>query len=276
MFHQLKVKNYRLLADAVIDLNGINVFFGPNGSGKSTLLDTIWCFRDCAIRGVELASGERDHGIGLRWDGADEGEPISISLSTAQVEYELKFGLSSGRIEPFPGECLRSLTSKRTLIQRSPGSDKAELFNSTVQGNLQVPLREPEKLSLGLYLDFNRGNAEGQDLDSLLRLVRFYPARSFAFRTLKRFGSESDTDTRLWERGENLWSVLRILHDRRHFDDRYDTIMRFMKRSFPTFDGLFLEQTGPNTVYGASWRRDAGTKFGHPAFRMGIWTCCYC
>jgi hypothetical protein len=87
------------------------------------------------------------------------------------------------------------------------------LFYSTV-GIVQAPLREPEKLSLGLYLDFNHGIAEGQDLDSLLRLVRYYPARSFAFRTLKRFGSESDTDTRLWERGENLWSVLRILHDR--------------------------------------------------------------
>ena len=139
-----------------------------------------------------------------------------------------------------------------------------------MQGNLQVPLREPEKLSLGLYLDFNRGMAEGQDLDSLLRLVRFYPARSFAFRTLKRFGSESDTDTRLWERGENLWSVLRILHDRRHFDDRYDTIMRFMKRSFPTFDGLFLEQTGPNTVYARFLEKGRRHQIGHPAFRMGI------
>ena len=45
MFHQLKVKNYRLLADAVIDLNGITSSLARTGSGKSTSGDTIWCFR---------------------------------------------------------------------------------------------------------------------------------------------------------------------------------------------------------------------------------------
>jgi predicted ATPase len=33
-------------------------------------------------------------------------------------------------------------------------------------------------------------------------------------------------------------------------DDRYDIIMEFMRETFPSFRGLFIEQTGPNSVYG--------------------------
>jgi predicted ATPase len=63
----LTTRNYRCLADLSLELRPINVFFGANGSGKSTILDTIWFFRDCAINGVEDASGNQGHGIGLLW-----------------------------------------------------------------------------------------------------------------------------------------------------------------------------------------------------------------
>ena len=32
-------------------------------------------------------------------------------------------------------------------------------------------------------------------------------------------------------------------------DERYDTIIRYMRRAFPDFDGIVLEQTGPGSVY---------------------------
>ena len=66
---RMSVRNYRALADVQLELRPINVVFGPNGAGKSTLLDSLYFFRDCAIRGVEVASSERDHGIGILWDG---------------------------------------------------------------------------------------------------------------------------------------------------------------------------------------------------------------
>ena len=61
----LQIKNFRSLADVNIQINPLNIIFGPNGAGKTTLLDTLWFVRDCAIRGVDLASSERDSGIGL-------------------------------------------------------------------------------------------------------------------------------------------------------------------------------------------------------------------
>ena len=245
----LKVKNYRSLADISIDLKSLNVLFGPNGSGKSTLLDTIWFFRDCAINGVELASSKRSHGIGLLWDGAEDGAQISICLADDKVEYSLSFGLSEGRIESFAGEQLRSKSRDVNLIKRSVGSDKASLFDATMDQSATFTLREPEKLSLSRYLDYDAKNNDAVKLDRLLHFVRFYHTRSFFLHRLKQQGSEGSYETRLSDRGDNAWSVLRNLHDKRSVDDRFDTIMRFMRESFPSFDVLVLEQTGANSVY---------------------------
>ena len=246
---KIAVRNYRALAAVDLDLRPINLIFGPNGAGKSTLLDTLYFFRDCAIRGVEVASSERSHGIGILWDGADDDGGISIGLATDSVAYDLTFSLAAGRIEAFAGETLGSTSRQRTLIDRSTGSDSASLYHTEIRQTVQVNLREPQKLSLGLFLDFNRGDEEAGRLDKLLHFMRFYHSRSFFLHRLKRQGSESSHETRLWDLGHNAWSVLRNLHDKRSVDERYDTIMQYMTEAFPVFDGMLLEQTGPASVY---------------------------
>jgi len=250
---ELRVKNYRCLADVALDIRPVNVVFGPNGAGKSTLLDTLYFFRDCAIRGVVDASSNRSHGIGILWDGADDDARISLAVATDNVDYSLTFGLSSGRIEPFPGEVLRSKSADRMLINRKVGTDQVSLYHTNIDQHVSIPLREPDKLSMGLFLDFNRGDDEAGYLDRVMHFVRLYHARSFFLYRLKRDGSESSHETRLRDRGDNAWSVLRNLHDKKSVDDRYETVMSYMRESFPTFEGIVLEQTGPNSVY-ASFR----------------------
>ena len=245
----LQIKNFRSLADVNIQINPLNIIFGPNGAGKTTLLDTIWFVRDCAIRGVDLASSERDHGIGLLWDGADEGENISIKIVTPSGEYEVSFGYSSGRIEPFAGEKLFSDHDNK-LIVRIIGSDKAQVYLTDQQELEFITLREPEKLALSRYVAFENSEPAASNIDNLLRVVRNYNSRSASLFKIKRFGSESDSGERLQDRCDNLWSVLRNLHDKRVIDERYDTIISFMQESFPAFDNLFFEQTGRYTVYG--------------------------
>jgi len=245
----LQIKNFRSLADVKIQINPLNIIFGPNGAGKTTLLDTIWFVRDCAIRGVDLASSERDHGIGLLWDGADEGENISIKIVTPSGEYEVSFGYSSGRIEPFAGEKLFSEHDNK-LIVRIIGSDKAQVYRTDLQELEFITLREPEKLALSRYVAFENSEPAASNIDNLLRVVRNYNSRLASLFKIKRFGSESDSGERLQDRCENLWSVLRNLHDKRVIDERYDTIISFMQESFPAFDNLFFEQTGRYTVYG--------------------------
>ena len=245
----IRIRNYRALADIELGVGPINVIFGPNGTGKSTLLDTLYFFRDCAIRGVEAASSERSHGIGILWDGAEKDDGILIELETGGVAYGLTLSLSSGRLEAFAGEKLQSSSRAQPLIDRGPGSDKVVLYDTKIKQAVSVTLREPQKLSLGLFLDFNRGDREAGHLDQLLHFIRLYHSRSFFLYRLKRQGSESSHETRLWDLGHNAWSVLRNLHDKRSVDDRYDTIMQYMAEAFPIFDGIVLEQTGPASVY---------------------------
>ena len=253
---RIRVRNYRALADIELDVGPINVVFGPNGAGKSTLLDTLYFFRDCAIRGVEVASSERSHGIGILWDKAEEDEGVSIELATNGVAYELAFSLSAGRIESFAGEKLRPASEAATLIDRSPGSDRALLYETRLEQAVPINLREPQKLSLGLFLDFNRGHADAGYLERLLHYTRSYHSRSFLLWRLKRHGSESSHETRLWDLGNNAWSVLRNLQDKRNVDDRYSTIMKYMAEAFPAFDDIVLEQTGPSSVYASFQEKD--------------------
>ncbi len=247
----IETHNFRSLADVRVETKKLNILFGPNGSGKSTFLDTLWFIRDCAIRGVDEASSYRSHGIGALWDKAGESDNLSIKLETALITYEVIFGYSSGRIEPFVGETLFAKEHERRLIERKIGSDKANFYRFDLEQDVLVELREPEKLAFTRYLDLERWSPqEAYDLDKLLRHVHFYHLREADLYALKNRGSESNHQTWLWERCQNLWSVLRNLHDRRSIDERYDTIRKFMKKSIPSFEDLLIEQTGPNSVYG--------------------------
>lgn len=248
MLRRLHVENFRSLAGLSLDLGPLAILFGPNGAGKSSLLDTLWFLRDCAVRGVEVASSERSHGIGLRWDGAEEGAPISVGVETARARYDVRVSLSAGRIDPFPGERLRSLQRDMDLIQRPTGSDRVSFFEAEKVA-APITLREPDRLSLARYLDV-RGAEEAAEVDVLLRSIRMHRCRLFNFHGIKNVGSQSTPELRLRGRADNLWSVLRNVHDRRGADDRYDTIVSFMREALPSFDGLMFEQTGVASVTG--------------------------
>jgi predicted ATPase len=224
----LHIKNFRALAEVNVSTDSLTVLFGPNGAGKSTFLDAISFVRDCTFIGVEKAY--RNYGIGARWDGAEA--PISIGIETEQAIYEMLFGYSDG--QPIVGEKLYSKKSGIFLIERE---------SSTPVANLK-------KIS--------------PEIDNLLRSVRYYQARSAKFDELRKQGSETKMIIRLNENCDNLWSVLRHLHEKRFVDKRYDTIMEFMHESFPSFREIVFEQTAPNTVY--AHLIEKGRHFPIPAF----------
>lgn len=246
---RIRMQNYRSLADVSVEVGAVTVLFGHNGSGKSTFLDTLWFVRDCSINGVNVASERRSHGIGLLWDGADDHAPLVVALDVAGAEYELRCGLTSGRIEPFAGEMLRLTAGGRPLIERMPGSEQAKFTSGVGDQESIVTLREPSKLALERYLDQFPEVGPIKLLESVLRATRWHHSRSFRWWPLKVRGSEIGSGVVLAEDGRNLWSVLRNLHDRRSVDGRYDTILGYMREGFPGFKDLVFEATGPSSVY---------------------------
>lgn len=249
--HRLSTRNYRALADVTVELHDINVLFGPNGAGKSSLLDALWFVRDCLTFDVDVASRARNHGVDLLFDGAAPGDMVEIGTETARLRYELSLGLSAGRIEPLAGERLRSTENGIEYLQRRAGSDKASFFDPKVGSLTPVILRRPEKLGIDVYTGSESAVSGVEELCDILGTIYFYPSRSFDLVTLKERGSQQSPYQWLEESGQNLWSVLRNLHGTSAVDDRYETIIEFMRQSFPTFRDLVLEPTGPTTVYGS-------------------------
>ncbi len=242
---RLHIRNYHSLADVTIETHALNVLFGPNGAGKSKLLDAIGFMNDCMARGVDESSAYR---MGVLWDRADKGANISIKFETDLVEYEVLFRFSFGKIEPFPGEILYSKANQVCLIDRKMSSDKAIFL---LESPKIMTLRDPEKLALTKYLGLEHNYPEVTELDKLLGSVHFYHSRSINLSQLKNHGSETSHHLLLWSQGQNLWSVLRNLHDKRAIDNGYDTIISLMRKSFLHFRELVFTQTALNSVYGS-------------------------
>jgi predicted ATPase len=280
---RLVVRNYRCLRSVDYDARALNILFGPNGVGKTTFLDALWFIRDCAIRGTEESASTRHHGIGALADNAEPGdEQIGIKIETAAAAYEITFGFSAGRIEPFVGELLASKLRQINLIQRAVGSAQASFYHEQMAQEVPIKLRDPEKLALNNYLLFTDGGGEANEIDSLLRSLHLYASRAVNLFQLRRFGSEASMHTYPWDRWQNLWSALRNLNDRRAHDDRFDIIIKYMRKAFPnSFKDLTFEQIGPDRVGGSFIERGrrqpiqaSGVSDGHLQM-LGLLVCLF-
>ena len=115
---------------------------------------------------------------------------------------------------------------------------------------MQTLLTFPEKLALIQYMQGTElAHIDTLNLRDLLNSVYFYHSHYIDLYGLKNRGSESGMDISLREDGGNLWSALRNIHGKSANDSRYDTIISFMRKSFPNFKDLVFEPTGPNVVY---------------------------
>ena len=246
----LRINNFHSLADVSIEVRPINVLFGPNGSGKSTLLEAIRLVRDCVSRDVEEAVGRRNNGFSMLRQGADEWEGISIVLETVVDAYLLGLVFSNGRIQPHAAEMLYSKEKEVYLIERAGNSDEADFCYRAETPPVRTRLAFPEKLALIQYLQGTEPTPPSVfNLRNLLNSVHFYHSHYIDLHGLKHRGSESGMDISLYEKGENLWAVLQNIHGKIAIDSRYETIINFMRESFPNFKDLVFDRSGSNTVY---------------------------
>jgi len=106
MLKRVQIKNYKSIAEAVVELNQFTVFVGPNAAGKSNFLDALSFVSDCLTSSVELALKERG-GIGsVRWRSSGSGgRPpnfgmrLSMELGPGRsAEYAFEIGAVKGGV----------------------------------------------------------------------------------------------------------------------------------------------------------------------------------
>ncbi len=249
-------------------MSKINVLFGSNGVGKTSFLDALWFLHECSSRGAADPASDRHHGIGLLTDNTQPGdERIDIGVETDTAEYRVSFGYSSGRIEPFVGERLLSKNRRIVLVNRVVGSDQATMYHEQLRQDVTIKLADPERLAFSNFVLFCPPEIEAQELSALLKSLHFYSSRAVNLYQLRRLGSDSGVHTYPFDRWQNLWSALRNLQGRRAVDNRYETIIKYMRVAFPdSFKDLVLDSIGNDRV-GASFV-EAGRH--HPIQASGV------
>lgn len=251
LIRRLHVSNFRSHVATDLPLDPVDVFFGPNTAGKTTLFDALWLLRDCGARSISSATAKRGHGIGMLWREAAEGERIHIGIECDDFHYEIRIGFVDGRVDDTPGETLTQISTGAVLMHRQTGLRKIDIKKADDTEMESTPLREPERLSLDVFQFYHPNVVGVSRLDQALRNIRYFHCRSFNLYFLRTRGSEAGTDWRLSDSGQNLWSILRNLQGRRAADDRYQTILNYLRRAFPSVDELVLEPSGPEYVTGS-------------------------
>ena len=208
MINQLKVKNYRSLADVTVNFELLTVLVGPNGSGKSNLVDVLRFVSEALIHGLDSAVIKR-HGMSAlrRWSGKGRPYDVEIGLSISgnvilAADYQFTLGgelrgeyrVKSERCEVYdPSGPFSKPLSKFETLNGEWSASPMEVAPSLQPTALALPLLtglEPLRLVYDLLTSMSFYNIVPNDLTEPQKPANAYP---------------------LTERGDNLASLLRDL-----------------------------------------------------------------
>lgn len=268
-FNNIKIKNYRSLAEVNLKLGSLNLFFGPNGVGKTTILDALWFIRGCSAQGLQSTIRNRNYGRDLLWANADDQSSIFVEVETAELQYSIEVGFASGKPLDYPGERLVLKNGQKGTIYTRKTDDRMMVNIKTDQGpsGWVTTGKGDDRLYLRRMLDHYEGSHPVFHLNQLIFDITKVACRYFQLHELKRFGSESGPDTALSDLGRNVLSAFRNLRDRKDAGDkRYDVILKYFKQAFPEIENIRTEQTSPTLVY--AYFKEQGLDRELPAFSM--------
>lgn len=237
---ELRIRNYKNIATAVVPLQDLTVLVGPNGAGKSNCVDALSFVADCLNHSIQLAFANRGGIAAVRRKSS--GHPTHLGLSFHLQSVEGSWARYTFEIAARPREAFR-VAREQCIVQSAWGQShefKVEngKFIREVPGIR--PHIEPDRLALTVL----SGLEEFRLIFDFLTGIRRYNLRPERLRELQ--DPDPGEGTTLLSDGRNAAAVLRrIREDSARNGHVYERICRLLSQVVPGTTSVQPKSVGP-------------------------------
>jgi len=239
---KLIVRNYKNLRSLDLDLQPLMVFCGPNGGGKSNLLDAISLV-------AEMLQGDVNTTIRNRRLGneealsklADFDDAMLIEIRSNDVEYQIR--LHNRQI----GELVK--LDQQQFAEREINADSFRFDPALPKTKNSSRKVGPASTFFTSFTDLRQNYPEFNRLGETLRSVRWFDPRKVSAEKLRKEGTPFTNEIELHPNASELWTVFRMLADLREVDNRFNTIIRYMREAFPKLRTILPFPLTPESTY---------------------------
>ena len=219
---QVKIKNYKSIAQISVNLEPFTVLVGPNGAGKSNFIDALAFVQECLSESIELAFKNRGGIAAVRRISA--GHPTHITIRFvlnlhADLFADYVFEIAAKPKEKF------SVARERCVVQKLMGeSHSFEIKDGRF--TTEIPGIRPKVAPDRLALFAASATDEFRPVYDFLTSMRFYSIVPIRLRELQ----EPDAGDFLKRDGSNAAAVLKRLQEETQGNGHYDRVCRLLSR----------------------------------------------
>jgi predicted ATPase len=220
--HQVRIKNYKSIAQISVNLESFTVLVGPNGSGKSNFIDALAFVQECLSESIELAFKNRGGIAAVRRSSA--GHPTHITIRFVLNLGNDLFADYAFEIAAKPREKF-SVALERCVVGKLMGeSHSFEIKDGKF--TTEIPGIRPKVAPDRLALFAASATDEFRPVYDFLTSMRFYSIVPVRLRELQ----EPDAGDFLKRDGSNAAAVLKRLQEETQSDGQYDRVCRLLSR----------------------------------------------
>lgn len=249
---QVRIRNYKSIGQAVVDLEPFTTLVGPNGSGKSNFVDALAFVQECLSESVELAFKNRGGINAVRRRSGGHPTHIGIGLILAledEVSADYAFEIAARPKEKF------RIARERCAIGRFMGEE----HEFEVRGgkfSRGIPGIRPKVSTDRLALFAASATEEFRPVYDFLTSMRFYSIVPGRLRELQ----EPDPGDYLKRDGSNAAAVLKQLKEETQGNEGYERLCRLLAKVVEGVERVEYRAVGQKETL--QFKQDVGLK--HP------------